>query len=120
KHDNWRWDLSKGEDLYRRGLYTFWRRTTPYPIFVVFDAPSREVCTVDRPRTNTPLQALATLNAPGFIEAARVLAQRTLTEAPDDVQQRIVFAFRSVLSRPPQPRELGVLRAFYQQQRSHF
>ncbi len=120
KHDNWRWNLSKGEDLYRRGLYTFWRRTTPYPIFVVFDAPSREVCTVDRPRTNTPLQALATLNAPGFIEAARVLAQRVLTEAPARVEQRIVFAFRCVLSRQPQPREVGALRAFYQQQRSHF
>ena len=67
-----KWDTSLGEDRYRRGLYTFWRRTSPYPAMMAFDATSRELCTVRRIRTNTPLAALVTLNDPAFVEAARV------------------------------------------------
>ena len=72
------WKASDGEDRYRRGLYTSWRRTTPYPAMATFDAPSREFCTVRRIRTNTPLQALVTLNDPVFIEAAQALARRVV------------------------------------------
>src|SRR5437016_2067430 len=72
------WPTGDGPDLYRRGIYTFWRRVCTYPTFATFDAPSREVCIARRPRSNTPLQALAALNDPAFLEAARVLAQRIL------------------------------------------
>ena len=70
------WATSTGEDRYRRGLYTFWRRTVPYPSMATFDAPSREICTVRRIRTNTPLQAFVTLNDPVYVEAAQALARR--------------------------------------------
>ena len=77
-----KWTTSEGEDRYRRGLYTFIRRTSPYPSFMTFDAPSRELCTVRRVRTNTPLQALTTLNDEAFFEAARALAAASLRETP--------------------------------------
>ncbi|MFN0128773.1 MAG: DUF1553 domain-containing protein [Verrucomicrobiales bacterium] len=112
---SWRWDPSPGEDLYRRGLYTFWRRTTPFPTFVIFDAPDRAECTFERPRTNTPLQALATLNDPQFVEAARVLAQRLLAEAAG-TDNRITLAYRLTLSRPPAARELELMRPFLDEQ----
>src|SRR5262249_2763612 len=70
------WATSPGEDKFRRGLYTEWRRSAPYPSMVTFDAPDRNVCTVKRPRTNTPLQALVTLNDPVYVEAAQALARR--------------------------------------------
>ena len=76
-----RWKTSLGEDRYRRGLYTFWRRSSPYPAFMIFDAPSREFCSIRRPRTNTPLQALTTLNDPGMFEMAQGLARRIVVEA---------------------------------------
>ncbi len=95
------WEASEGEDRYRRGLYTSWRRTTPYPSMTTFDAPSREVCTVRRIRTNTPLQALVTLNDPVFIESAQAMARR-IDRVPDrDVRQRAKYAFRLVLTREP-------------------
>src|SRR5207244_3435749 len=74
------WPNSTGEDRYRRGLYTFWRRTVPYPSMATFDAPSRETCTVRRIRTNTPLQAFVTLNDPVYVEAAQALARRVIKE----------------------------------------
>ena len=115
KNNGWPWPLSPGEDLYRRGLYTFWRRTTPYPTFVIFDAPDRAECTFERPRTNTPLQALATLNDPQFVEAARVLAQRVLAEGAS-TDRRITLAYRLTLSRPPTPWELEIMRGFLDEQ----
>jgi hypothetical protein len=93
-----------GEDLRRRSLYTFWKRLAPPPTMQAFDAPSRETCTVRRQRTNTPLQALVTLNDPQFVEAARVLAVRALAE-PDPIGA----IYRRVLARRPLPRERGVL-----------
>lgn len=114
KYEAWKWRESPGEDLYRRGLYTFWRRTSLHPMFAIFDAPSREDCTVFRPRTNTPLQALVTLNDPTFIEAARVFAQRVLVEGPHDLDGRLTFAFRTVLARAPTPTERAVLMSQYQ------
>jgi hypothetical protein len=111
------WDQSKGDNLFRRGIYTYWRRTTVYPTFQIFDAPSREFCTVDRPRTNTPLQALVLLNDPTFGEAARVFAQKVLSEGGDTLDARLTFAFRSAVSRPPTAEEIGVLAEILSEQR---
>lgn len=98
-----------GADLYRRGIYTFWKRTAPPPMLQTFDAPSREACTVLRPRTNTPLQALALMNDVQFVEAARHLASRLLTER-DDFESRVTLAFRLLTARPPRPEELALLK----------
>lgn len=120
------WQTSQGEDRFRRGIYTLWRRSSPYPSMATFDAPSREVCTLHRDVTNTPLQALVTLNDPAFIEAAQALARRvTIYEAPaingsptdssncdanllDAV--RLSQAFELCTSRPPSKAELELLR----------
>jgi hypothetical protein len=120
KNENWPWKPSEGEDQYRRGIYTFWRRTTLHPMMAVFDAPSREECTACRPRTNTPLQALVTLNDPTFVEAARVFAQKILTEGPADRDGRLVFAFRSALARKPSEAELAYLVKRYDQLKARF
>jgi hypothetical protein len=114
------WTPSEGEERYRRGLYIYWRRTAPYPAFTSFDAPSREVTTVARPRTTTPLQALAGLNDPGFIDAARGLARRLAREAPSDPRARAIYGFRLALARHPDAREVDVLVAAYQRERDHF
>src|SRR6185503_2103102 len=82
-----------GTDLYRRGMYVFWRRSAHYPAFATFDAPNREVCTLLRQRTQTPLQSLVLMNDPVYVEAARGLAQRVLREEPDNAHQRIIRAF---------------------------
>jgi hypothetical protein len=108
------WDPSPGEDKYRRGLYTSWRRTTPYPSFMTFDATSREVCTIRRIRTNTPLQALVTMNDPVFIEAAQALARRIVSEGGDDVNARVTYAFRLTLTRPPSDNERARLASLYE------
>ncbi len=109
-----------GDDQYRRGLYTFWRRTTLHPMFALFDATTRTECTVARPRTNTPVQALVTLNDPTFVEAARVFAQNILAKAPPDLDSRLTFAFRSALARPPTAAERAVLDARYQAFLTHY
>jgi hypothetical protein len=114
KNEGWPWAPSKGEDQYRRGMYTFWRKTTLHPMFAIFDAPSREECHVARSRTNTPLQALVTLNDPTFVEAARVFAQKVLTEAPAAGDGRFTFAFRTALARNPSPAELQILRSHHE------
>ena len=99
-----------GDALYRRSMYTFWKRTSPPPAMTLFDAPNRESCTVRRSRTNTPLQALALLNEEGFVEAARALAERALREtAAEDDQATLQRAFRLVLARKPEPAEERVL-----------
>ncbi len=116
KSEDWKWQMSQGSDLYRRGLYTYWRRTTPYPSFQAFDAPTREVCTVNRPRTNTPLQALVTLNDPVFVEAARVFGQRILREGGDRIEDKLAFAFRCAVARQPSERERAVLERTYRRQ----
>jgi hypothetical protein len=99
------WKTSAGEDRYRRALYTTWRRSNPYPSMATFDAPSREVCTVRRPRTNTPLQALVTLNDPVYVEAAQALARRMVREGGSTDPERAVRGFRLVLARQPSPAE---------------
>jgi hypothetical protein len=108
-----RWTESRGGDQYRRGLYTFWRRSAPYPAFLAFDAPSREVCCERRSRTNTPLQALATLNDPAFVQPAAALARRILEESRGTAEDRATFGFRLVLARGPRRAELDHLVALY-------
>jgi hypothetical protein len=107
------WQTSAGEDRHRRGLYTTWRRSNPYPSMAAFDAPNREVCTLRRVRTNTPLQALVTMNDPVYIEAAQALARRTVAEGGTTTAERAAFAFRVVLTRPPQTTEVERLTQLY-------
>jgi hypothetical protein len=107
------WQTSEGDDKYRRGLYTRWRRTTPYPSLTTFDAPSREVCTIRRIRTNTPLQALVTLNDPAFVEAAQGLARSIIADGGDSLQSRLTYGFRRCLARPPQRQEMERLTQLY-------
>jgi hypothetical protein len=114
------WVTSDGPDRYRRGLYTFWRRSAPYPSFMTFDATSREFCTLKRIRTNTPLQALTTLNDPAFFDAAKGFAKRILAEAPAQVQARLSYGFQLCVSRHPESSELSRLTTFYEQQLEHF
>jgi uncharacterized protein DUF1553/uncharacterized protein DUF1549/cytochrome c len=104
---------SKGKDLYRRTMYTFWKRTCPPPTLATFDAPDREVCTVRRPRTNTPLQALILMNDPTYIEASRKLAERLMREAKT-VDNRITLAFRLYTGRPPTAEEMTILRRVFE------
>ena len=101
---------STGRDLYRRSMYTFWKRTVPPPALNTFDAPDREKCVSRRPLTNTPLQALVLMNDPTYVEAARALAQRALLEAGPHPDKRIAYAFRLATGRAPEARELAVFR----------
>jgi len=113
-----RWETSSGEDRYRRALYTFRRRTSPYPALTNFDAPSGEVCTLRRIRTNTPLQALVNLNDPLALEAASALAARVCRSAGESFEERLRHAFRLVLIRPPKPAELDRLAKLYEEARA--
>jgi hypothetical protein len=113
------WNESTGSALHRRGLYTFWRRTMLYPTFQIFDAPSREFCSVNRPRTNTPLQALVTLNDPTFVEAARAFGDRVFSEK-SNVREKLTTAFRLATSRPPTDGELKLLVVTLAEQRAHY
>ena len=104
------------QDLYRRSLYTVWKRTAPMPNMLAFDAVSREVCVARRQVTSTPLQALVLLDDPQFVEASRAFAQRIMTEAANDPKQRIIYAFRLATARTPGADEMKVLLEVYQQQ----
>jgi hypothetical protein len=110
----------QGEGLYRRSLYTIWKRTAAPPSMQLFDAPSREVCTVKRSRTNTPLQALALLNEVTYVEAARKLAERMLTEGGDTDTARLAWGFRLVTAREPDQEELAILTLGLQEDRQRF
>jgi hypothetical protein len=110
---------SKGPDLYRRSMYTFWKRSSPPPQMSTFDAPDRETCTVRRPRTNTPLQALVLLNDPTYVEASRKLAERLLQRTGTDAD-RITWAFRLATARVPTDAERAVMLRVLEQQRAHY
>lgn len=115
-----KWPTSTGDDRYRRGLYTFWRRTVPYPSMATFDAPSRELCTVRRIRTNTPLQALVTMNDPAFIEAARALAARVLHEGGQTIESRARYALALCLVRPPREAQVKALVKLVEGETAHY
>jgi hypothetical protein len=114
------WVQSKGGDQYRRGLYTFLRRTSPYPSMLTFDAPSRELCTVRRVRTNTPLQGLTTLNDPAFFDAAQALAARILNDAKPDTRSRAEHGFRLCTARKPSPNEVDRLVTWVEKEKTFF
>jgi hypothetical protein len=105
-----------GEKVYRRGMYTFWKRTAPPPVMLLFDAPDRERCVVRRERTNTPLQALALMNDPTFVEASGKLAERMIREAGPYPADRIAYGFRLLTARRPTFRELEPLTALFDRQ----
>jgi|TARA_B110000263_G_scaffold25252_1_gene19353 hypothetical protein len=109
-----------GEKLYRRSMYTFWKRTVPPPTMSIFDAPNRETCQVRRTRTNTPLQALVLMNDVQFIEAARRFAEQVITEGGDQVDQRIAYIYRSVLARNPKPYERQLVTQLYNEHLEEF
>jgi hypothetical protein len=113
------WLPSPGEDRYRRGLYTRWRRNAPYPSMTTFDAPGRTTCNVRRLRTNTPLQALVTLNDPVYVEAAQGLARR-IARHEGDLRKRVVYAFRLCLARHPSDRETARLLELFMKARRRF
>ncbi|RPD43164.1 PSD1 and planctomycete cytochrome C domain-containing protein [Chitinophaga barathri] len=111
-----RYQQDHGESLYRRGLYTFIKRTVPPPSLMIFDGSNRDQCEVKRSTTNTPLQALVMLNDPTVLEASRVLAAKLLREKKEPVET----AFRMIVCRKPQPKELAILQEYYKDQQAHF
>ena len=114
------WSTSQGEDRYRRGLYTFWRRTVPYPSMATFDAPSRETCSIRRVRTNTPLQALVTMNDPVYVEAAQALARRIVREGGSNIEDQARYALRLCLCRPPSEAQVRQVVELYQSEEQHY
>jgi hypothetical protein len=107
------WEDSKGEDRYRRGLYTWWQRSFLHPSLLAFDAPTREECVAERTRSNVPQQALVLLNDPTYVEAARAFAGRIAERGGDTFEARIDWAFERALSRAPRDEEVGILRDLY-------
>ncbi|OWW26174.1 hypothetical protein B4Q04_00375 [Zobellia sp. OII3] len=109
----------KGDNLYRRSLYTFWRRASPPPTMTVFDAPSRDYCIVKRSETNTPLQALSLLNDPTFVEAARVLAERVVQDK-NEISEQIIQAYRLLTGITPESKVVKLLEKHYGEQKIYF
>ena len=114
------WTTSTGEDRYRRGLYTFWRRTVPYPSMATFDAPSRENCTLRRLPTNTPLQAFVTLNDPAFVEMSQALGRRIQKEGGGSLEEQMKYALKLCLARPAQAEQVKALVELYQSELEHY
>ncbi len=114
------WQTSTGEDKYRRGVYTQWRRSNPYPSMSTFDAPNRDACVVRRGRTNTPLQALVSMNDPVYIEAAQSLARRTIENGGKTTAAKAAFAFRACLVRAPSDAEVTVLAKLFDDAKAKF
>ncbi len=110
----------KGDDLHRRTLYTYWKRSVPNPAMLLFDAPFRETCSLHRPRTNTPLQALNLMNDPTYVEASRFLAVRMMREGGTAVDSRLAYGFRLLLARQPKAAELAVLRSAFERNKTDF
>ena len=109
-----------GDGLYRRSMYTFWKRTAAPPSMLLFDAPNREVCYPKRSRTNTPLQALALMNEVTYVEAARSLAERMMKEGGQSVRERLITGYRLATSRSPNEETLAILRKNFEKRRSFF
>jgi uncharacterized protein DUF1553 len=114
------YQADRGDGLWRRSLYTFWKRTIMPPAMQVFDASARESCTVREPRTNTPLQALNLMNDTTYVEAARLFAERMLKEGGATMERRVAWAFRAVTARPPTESERRILLGNLNAQLEHF
>ena len=114
------WPESSGKDRYRRGMYTFWKRSLPFPSLMAVDAPTAENSCPRRVRSNTPLQALTTLNEKTFVEAAQAMGLRVLKEGGNDEPSRAIFAFRLCTGRAPTERELKSLLSFWDEQYRYF
>jgi hypothetical protein len=114
------WQASKGEDKFRRGIYVHWRRTNPYPSMVAFDAPNRFVCNVRRTPTNTPLQALVTMNDPVYIETAQALARRLYKDGGNSDESRIQLAWQLCLSRDPSEMETQQVKQLLERARKTY
>lgn len=114
------WQKDSGEKVYRRGMYTHWQRSFPHPAMVALDAPSREECTCERPRSNIPQQALVLLNDPEFVEAARAFAARAITDGGADDAAKVGWAFTTATSRAPKPEEAKVLLELLTRQRAEY
>lgn len=114
-----KWVESEGADKHRRGLYTYWRRTSPYPSMTTFDSPSREFCVSRRIRTNTPLQALVTLNDPVYIEAANALAEQMLSKS-QNVTEQLSYGYQLALLREPHSQALAILKTLYEDALRHY
>ncbi|MGB0582235.1 MAG: DUF1553 domain-containing protein, partial [Limisphaerales bacterium] len=115
-----RYKRDTGNRLYRRSMYTYWKRSAPMPNMLIFDVPTREKCVVKRPRTNTPLQALVTLNDPQFVEAARAMAERLIKDGGDSFEERINLAYRLTTARKPNSREVAIMSDTLDEQREVF
>jgi hypothetical protein len=113
------YEQGHGEDLYRRSLYTFWKRTVPPPAMITFDGAERNICVVKRQSTNTPLQSLVLLNDPQVMEAARVFAEKVM-QKEKDTAKRLIYAFRSATSRMPTDKEIEVLKNLYDKEVANF
>jgi mono/diheme cytochrome c family protein len=114
------WPESAGEDRYRRGMYTFWKRSLPFPSLLAFDAPPAETACTRRVRSNTPLQALTTLNERTFVEAAQAMGLRIMKQGGDDDRQRVTYVFRLCTGRTPTDAELESLLQFWKEQYHYF
>lgn len=114
------WKKEAGAGQYRRGLYVYWRRSTPYPSFLTFDAPNREFCSAARARTSTPLQSLVLMNDPVYVESARGLAQRVLKEPAADAKARLAAMWRLAVSRAPSEAELAILEGTLNKQLARY
>ncbi|KAA5545780.1 DUF1553 domain-containing protein [Adhaeribacter rhizoryzae] len=115
-----KYEQGKGEDLYRRSLYTIWKRSSPHPAMINFDVPDRYMCSIRRQKTSTPLQALVLLNDVQYVEASRVLGERMLQEGGSTPEAQITYAFRALTSRFPRPDELKILKNLYQEELADF
>jgi hypothetical protein len=115
-----KWVESNSEDRHRRAVYTYIRRSAPYPSLVTYDAPSREFCTVRRVRTNTPLQALTSLNDPYFFDAARAMARELMAKGGNSAADRITYGFILTASRNPSQAELEKVAGFYREEQAKY
>ena len=119
-YNNQAWKTEEDENRHRRGLYTYWRRTSPYPSMIAFDSPSREFCSSRRIRTNTPLQALVTLNDPVYIEAAEALAKSMMEVGKGDLRTAITFGYSQALIKAPDEESIAILEKLYNQAAAEF
>ncbi|CAN5165116.1 DUF1553 domain-containing protein [soil metagenome] len=119
---SWRYNYTqdKGEGLYRRSFYTVWKRTAPPPSMLIFDAPDRNTCVVRRETTSTPLQALVLLNDPQYVEAAKFVGERMITEAGADLEDQLIYGYRLLTGRKPRKKELNLLIQLYEEEKDNF